>query len=209
MSAKRTIAALSSGAASPTPAKKKPVFHGGWQNLLKTYIDAPESFGAGVVKQFDDNLVVICDAFPKAKKHWLVLPRTTSADSVAQLTKVHLPILHLLAATFDTIKLEHPDINLRAGFHALPSMAHLHLHVISDDFVSPALKHKKHWNSFTTRFFIPLDEVLRQVQESGKVEINDKEFEELLKGPLVCHKCGKTQKNIPTLKQHLEHHLKE
>lgn len=30
----------------------------------------------------------------------------------------------------------------------------LHLHVISQDFDSPALKTKKHWNSFTTEYFI-------------------------------------------------------
>jgi len=30
----------------------------------------------------------------------------------------------------------------------------LHMHVISQDFNSPCLKTKKHWNSFTTEYFI-------------------------------------------------------
>lgn len=30
----------------------------------------------------------------------------------------------------------------------------VHLHVISQDFDSPCLKNKKHWNSFTTEYFI-------------------------------------------------------
>lgn len=30
----------------------------------------------------------------------------------------------------------------------------MHLHVISQDFDSPCLKNKKHWNSFTTEYFI-------------------------------------------------------
>ena len=29
-----------------------------------------------------------------------------------------------------------------------------HLHVISQDFDSPSLKNKKHWNSFTTPYFV-------------------------------------------------------
>lgn len=40
------------------------------------------------------------------------------------------------------------------GYHAVPSMQRLHLHVISTDFVSPCLKTKYHWNSFTTPFFL-------------------------------------------------------
>ena len=41
------------------------------------------------------------------------------------------------------------------GFHAAPSMRQLHLHVISLDFASEALKNKKHWNSFATAFLVP------------------------------------------------------
>lgn len=40
------------------------------------------------------------------------------------------------------------------GYHAMPSMQRLHLHVISTDFNSPCLKTKYHWNSFTTPFFL-------------------------------------------------------
>ena len=45
-------------------------------------------------------------------------------------------------------------IFFRYGYHTIPSMLQLHLHVISCDFVSPCLKTKRHWNSFTTEFFI-------------------------------------------------------
>lgn len=34
------------------------------------------------------------------------------------------------------------------------SNSHVHLHVISQDFDSPCLKNKKHWNSFTTDYFM-------------------------------------------------------
>lgn len=33
-------------------------------------------------------------------------------------------------------------------------LSHVHLHVISQDFDSPCLKNKKHWNSFTTDYFV-------------------------------------------------------
>lgn len=42
----------------------------------------------------------------------------------------------------------------RIGYHAQPSLDQLHLHVISKDFDSEFLKTKKHFNSFTTDFFI-------------------------------------------------------
>jgi hypothetical protein len=47
----------------------------------------------------------------------------------------------------------------------VPSIPQLHLHVISQDFDSPSLKNKKHWNSFTTAYFIDMDDVLQQVGE--------------------------------------------
>lgn len=42
----------------------------------------------------------------------------------------------------------------RMGYHSEPSMLHLHMHIISDDFCSDSLKNKKHYNSYTTEFFI-------------------------------------------------------
>ena len=34
----------------------------------------------------------------------------------------------------------------RIGYHCVPSCKPLHLHIVSADFVSPCLKHKKHWS---------------------------------------------------------------
>jgi len=49
-------------------------------------------------------------------------------------------------------------VPLRLGYHASPSLEPLHLHLISGDFDSPCLKHKKHWNSFQPPFFVsPVD----------------------------------------------------
>ena len=42
------------------------------------------------------------------------------------------------------------------GVHALPSMNHLHIHILTPDHISPNLKTKDHYNSFTTEFFVSL-----------------------------------------------------
>lgn len=48
------------------------------------------------------------------------------------------------------------------GFHSVPSMEHVHLHVLSSDLCSPSMKKKKHYNSFHPKhgFFLHLDDVL-------------------------------------------------
>lgn len=62
--------------------------------------------------------------------------------------------MYLLALNVIEVKGQTID-DFKIGYHAEPSMQQVHLHVISTDFHSPALKNKKHWNSFTTEFFIP------------------------------------------------------
>jgi hypothetical protein len=47
----------------------------------------------------------------------------------------------------------------RLGFHSLPSMRQLHLHVISQDLSGEGMKKKAHYQRFVTPFFITLDEV--------------------------------------------------
>lgn len=57
---------------------------------------------------------------------------------------------------------------IKKGFHAVPSLDNVHLHVITNDFVSDRLKNKKHYNSFTTDFFVLFDDVVRAVEEGSK-----------------------------------------
>lgn len=104
------------------------------------------------------------------------------------------------------------------GFHAVQSMAPLHIHIISRDFHSACLKNKKHWNSFNTEYFIPLEELLAEVQKQIKGAKADfrtpvlqrfrlgrrQDLEALLKKDLQCHKCQAAAKNMPELKRHLE-----
>ena len=40
----------------------------------------------------------------------------------------------------------HRPLAFRIGYHCVPSLKLLHLHIVSADFVSTCLKHKKHWS---------------------------------------------------------------
>ncbi|KAE9373621.1 HIT-like protein [Stipitochalara longipes BDJ] len=87
------------------------------------------------------------------------------------------------------------------GIHAHPSMNHLHVHILSKDRYSECLKHRKHYNSFATRFFVPLedfplgeDDVRRHPGKEG-----------YLKSDLKCWRCGKNFGNkFAQLKEHLK-----
>lgn len=111
-----------------------------------------------IVKE-TENIVVIRDKYPKAKTHYLALSRE-NIDSIYNLNKTHIELLHDFGSIFKAIQKDHMNIELQAGFHAIPSMKRLHMHIISRDMISPCLKTKIHWNSFTTPFFISYDGVL-------------------------------------------------
>ncbi|KAF4307715.1 aprataxin-like protein [Botryosphaeria dothidea] len=90
--------------------------------------------------------------------------------------------------------------DLLVGIHAGPSMANLHIHVLSPDRHSPCLKHRKHYNSFSTPFLVPLDafplaenDIRRRPGEAG-----------YLNEDFICWRCQRTfGKNVQRLKDHL------
>jgi aprataxin len=61
--------------------------------------------------------------------------------------------------------------SLRIGFHAVPSMSQLHLHLISTDFLGSGLKNKKHYNSFTTPFLVPIDDAIDMLSNEGRIKV--------------------------------------
>jgi aprataxin len=92
--------------------------------------------------------------------------------------------------------------DLRVGIHADPSMQQLHVHIISSDMHSDRLKHRKHYNSFNTSFFIPLSEFPLPTHDR-RWESHDQNNN--LKGDLVCWRCDKTFGNrFMELKKHLD-----
>lgn len=130
------------------------------------------------------------------------MPRKEISD-VYSLTPKDLPLLDHLQTVSEVIKSKHPQVSFQIGFHALPSMTQLHLHLISTDFDSPLLKHKKHWNSFTTDFFLSFHDVRAELQDQGRIDLDKKHYEQLLRKPLECHKCHESFDTMPSLKHHI------
>ena len=91
------------------------------------------------------------------------------------------------------------------GFHSLPSLPLLHLHVISLDLMGACLSKKKHYNSFVTKFFLDVDAVIRDVETNGRVTINqDVSALELFENqPLACVWCGTRFEQCDALTRHL------
>uniref|UniRef100_A0A8C0CBH2 Aprataxin n=1 Tax=Balaenoptera musculus TaxID=9771 RepID=A0A8C0CBH2_BALMU len=155
----------------------------------------------------DEQVVVIKDKYPKARHHWLVLP-WASISSLKAVTGEHLELLRHMHTVGEKVIADFAGsskLRFRLGYHAIPSMSHVHLHVISQDFDSPCLKNKKHWNSFNTEYFLESQAVIEMVQEAGRVSVQDGMCE-LLKLPLRCHECQQLLPSIPQLKVHLRKH---
>jgi aprataxin len=122
-----------------------------------------------------------------------------------------------LTAAVDDFASDLSPTQLKLGYHSVPSLHPLHLHLMSNDLESPCLKTKRHWNSFTTSFFIDSSKVENDLL-SGHHSIASKtdtgtgtdtgiaawltSMEDLLKEDMRCPHCGVILKNIPTVKQH-------
>ena len=160
----------------------------------------------------DDAVVVIKDKYPKARHHYLIMPKDASLRSLHALSfPAHADIFRRLEERGRDLERKlakkDPTARFRLGFHASPSMPPLHAHLISQDFDSSCLKNKKHWNSFTTDFFRDFSDVERELKAKGSIARWDsKRLEELLKRELRCHVCDKKFPNFPSLKEHIKSH---
>ncbi|XP_035272531.1 aprataxin [Anguilla anguilla] len=176
---------------------------GHWSQGLKASMQDPTM---QVYK--DEQVVVIKDKYPKARYHWLVLP-WESISSLKALQGAHCGLLRHMQRVGERMVQQCRDaqsLRFRMGYHAIPSMSHVHLHVISQDFDSPCLKNKKHWNSFTTDYFIDSQDVVAMLERDGRVTVQEGAGE-LLKLPLRCHACHRELATMPQLKEHLKTHL--
>ena len=184
---------------------------GFWNGKLLESMKNPD-----LIISSDELTVSIKDAYPKAKYHFLVLPKE-DIPHLRSLNKSHLSLLQkmldngILLAEEVKSKSEassSPAVTFRYGYHASPSMMRLHMHVISQDFDSTCLKNKKHWNSFTSDFFLDAEKVMGILKDNGKVDLDVKgHYEPMLKLPLKCHICHAQLQNMLKLKDHLRSHL--
>jgi len=168
---------------------------------LLPYIKNPEANKEFVIYH-DNDIVAIKDKFPKARVHILLLPRQAFVD-YSQLTIEHVPTINNLKQKGLSLQKDYiekdPKLSFRMGFHALPSMRYIHMHLISQDFDSPTLKTKKHWNSFTTDYFIDIDDFIQRLEQNGKIEYDTKIYEAMLKQNLKCNICHISLSTIPSI----------
>ncbi|KAL2862752.1 DNA 5'-adenosine monophosphate hydrolase [Aspergillus lucknowensis] len=96
--------------------------------------------------------------------------------------------------------------DIMCGIHAHPSMNHLHVHVISVDRHSDRLKHRKHYNSFSTPFFVDLDDFPLARDDPRR----DPDRQGYLRKNFICWRCGRDFGNqFTSLKKHLEEEFDE
>ncbi|XP_031280257.1 transcription factor bHLH140-like isoform X1 [Pistacia vera] len=175
-----------------------------WAQALYNIAMHPEKHKDDLLEITDD-FVVLNDLYPKAKKHILVLARCDGLDHLADVSKEHLQLLKMMHAMglkwAEKFLLEDASLVFRLGYHSVPSMRQLHLHVISQDFDSKHLKNKKHWNTFTTAFFRDSVDVIEEISNHGKATLMDEESVLLME--LRCHRCRSAHPNIPRLKSHI------
>ncbi|KAI0471626.1 HIT-like protein [Xylariaceae sp. FL0804] len=104
--------------------------------------------------------------------------------------------------------------DLRVGVHAHPSMSDLHVHVLSPDMVSDCLRHRRHYNSFATPFFVALadfplapDDPRRSRRRrggEGRGESSESSSGGYLGRDLTCWRCGENFGGaLMRLKDHL------
>jgi aprataxin len=82
---------------------------------------------------------------------------------------------------------------VRVGGYSAPSMLPLHLHLISADLDSAALKTKDHWNSFQPPFLrdsAAAAAALEAAGAAGAAWVGQAEAKGWLKADLRCHRCG-------------------
>uniref|UniRef100_A0A7S4M079 BRCT domain-containing protein n=1 Tax=Guillardia theta TaxID=55529 RepID=A0A7S4M079_GUITH len=192
---------------APNERRGRPVLSGHFEHALLDILDNLGKHRSSVLLE-DKRCVVIYDGFPKARYHSLVLPKE-KIMSIHDLKRSNLEVLrHMHEIAVKLTKHLRQDsgceeLSFRIGYHSIPSLKLLHLHVISTDFDSPCLKNKKHWNSFQPPFFIDSGMLMEDLERNGKISINKEQALQWLKDDMISHRTEEKMKNIPALKDHL------
>lgn len=170
---------------------------------------------------YNDEFVIVYDGFPKAQVHLLIVPRDLSVRHTGHLLgrTEFVDRLHTLATqVISHLSHQLPEKTFQAGVHAIPSMPLFHLHILSRDLESSALRRCAHWNAMATQFFVPLSmlkTIVRTVEPDPKAldfydwqayvyKKSAEEYINLLNEPVHCNRCLKNfSRNITELKKHI------
>lgn len=164
---------------------------------LKPYVDHPERYPKEVLF-FDSNVTIIWDKFPKSSIHLLLLPRDQKQTKLTPIiafneSKFKDSLDKYINIATELVEKEFKKkwkpkqtdvddnddnenkIDIKVICHAVPSLNNLHIHLLTDDFYSPSLKNKKHFNSFQEPFGINFNSFPIAANDL----IRDKQFAEL------------------------------
>ncbi|KAF9814930.1 hypothetical protein IEO21_04874 [Rhodonia placenta] len=201
--------------------------------ILRSYAQKkPEDILPSVRLLHSEHTITIFDKYEKAIFHFLVLPRVKPPYTLDRLRNLRSLLLgdreqakQLLERMAEDAKAVQAMIedemmkkygfkwDIWMGFHAIPSLPHLHLHIISSDLCSNYLKTKKHYNSFHPGhgFFIKLQDVLEWFEpdtdprwvELAKLLV-ETEYGGRLKESFHCWRCDLMIGSFAELKEHLQ-----
>ncbi|KAJ1966367.1 aprataxin-like protein [Dimargaris xerosporica] len=213
-----------------------------WQGYspLELYCRSPKRYPLEVL-DYDAELVVVYDKYPKAYHHFLILPRVPILN-IYGLTRADVPLIQRMAhraeqlktrlrtaippipslATSTTASDNHsadvtavdsrkppPFRDFLVGFHSIPSVPQLHLHVISDDLLGPYMRNKGKWNTFATPFLRTPQTLVAQlsrlpVQHANLTLPYDATTErQYFKAPLHCLHCHQPFALFRQLRAHI------
>lgn len=204
-----------------------------WQDALLDILSLIESNNGSslvpIVLFRNDKYVCIYDKFPKAKYHCLLMPRRrhlgemfNDVQTINDLTPYHLDELrefHTLGRNIarrlhESIQNEsgNSHISIKLGYHAIPSLKPLHLHIISSDLDSTCITRRNHIQSFTSLFFVTPDELMNHLESafvslhppmSLFVDVRMQRAQSILQSaPLKCTTCDRVALNVPDWKTH-------
>ena len=159
-----------------------------------------------------EHVVVAYDCFRKAKVHVLLLPKDPTLHGPDDLRAEHAPLLEhmerLAKWLSPRLRAQFPGLPpLRCGFHAVPSMRHLHLHLISLDFDSVDIKKPRHWIIFNSEYLVPPWRWARQLEAHGRVFVDKQAEMARVKGKMKCPLTNKelrgSGEDMHAVRQHL------
>eukprot|EP01059_Diplonema_ambulator_P036761 TRINITY_DN932_c0_g2_i1.p1 TRINITY_DN932_c0_g2~~TRINITY_DN932_c0_g2_i1.p1 ORF type:complete len:216 (+),score=45.79 TRINITY_DN932_c0_g2_i1:34-681(+) len=179
-----------------------------WQHALHKI--AMRGAGEGVV-WCDDEILIMHDKYPKSTVHLLVLPRKHTLVAIDRLTCEDIPLLRRMEAAawwwLANSKIVQKGMRFASGYHAVPSMMQMHLHVFSTDMLK-LHSNVRHYNTFTTAYLRPTEDVQDELEETGRVIIPDyaaSHYKPMIHLPPVCNRVGciAAFKNTKDLHHHL------
>ncbi|XP_026396930.1 aprataxin-like [Papaver somniferum] len=97
------------------------------------------------------------------------------------------------------LKLEgHKSQAIRMGFHSIPGMLQLHLHVMTQDFKEADSNHN--WNKNNTSFFKDVDTCIKELEEDRQLTIPADKRK--LEADPFCYRCETSYESVDIIRKH-------